>query len=133
MTRRLVITLLVLSGGPAYAEWVPLDPPYQSPGLQTVYVDPDTMMRAGQFVTLWQLTDFTWMQGGRKGTRFFSTMTQSKFNCANKRVRLLAFAWFSLRMGRGKAAAGYVDTDHWLPVKPESPNQGLWEWACGKS
>ena len=43
MTRLLLITLLVLSGGQVYAEWVALDEKYQSPGLQTVYVDPTTI------------------------------------------------------------------------------------------
>ncbi len=59
MRRLLLITLLVLSGGPVYAEWVALDEKYQSPGLHTVYVDPTTIRRDGNLVMLWQLTDYT--------------------------------------------------------------------------
>ena len=61
----LLIALLVLSSVPVYAEWMAVEKDYLSPGLQTVYVDPDTLRRDGHLVTLWQLIDFKWMQGMR--------------------------------------------------------------------
>jgi len=129
----------LLSCGPVYAEWVAVEKDYLSPGLQTVYIDPDTILREKNLVTLWQLTDYKWMQGnvgfGRFGFgphRFFSTMTQKQFNCENKRLRLLAFTEFSHHMGTGRPADGYIDTDNWLPIEPASINQALWEVACGK-
>ena len=61
----LLIALLVLSSVPVYAEWMAVEKDYLSPGLQTVYVDPDTIRRDGNLVTLWQLIDFQWMQGMR--------------------------------------------------------------------
>ena len=134
-----LITLLVLSRGPVYAEWVAIEKQYQSPGLQTVYFDPDTIRREGHLVTIWQLIDFKWMQGnagiGRLGFgphRFLSTKTHKQFDCAAKRLRLLAFTEFSRRMGAGIRNDGYVDKDNWLLVEPESINQALWEVACGK-
>jgi len=130
--RLLLITLLVLSRGPVYAEWVAIEKEYQSPGLQTVYIDLDTIQREGDLVTLWQLTDYMWMQGGRKSTRFLSTKTHKQFDCAGKRLRLLAFTYFLGHMGTGRPAAGYVDQATWLPVEPESLNRPLWEMACGK-
>ncbi len=66
MTRLLLITLLVLRHGPVYAEWVAVENNYL-PGKQTVYVDPDTIRREGNLVTLWQLTDFQWMLGNMIG------------------------------------------------------------------
>ena len=129
----LLITLLFLSSLPAYAEWVAVEKDYLLPGLQTVYVDPDTIRREGNLVTLWQLIDFKWGQGnGRGAHRFSSTKTHKEFDCAEKRLRLLAFTEFSRRMGTGIADNGYVDKDNWLPVKPDSINHALWEVACGK-
>ena len=61
----LLLTLLVLSSVPAYAEWVAVEKDYLSPGLQTVYVDPDTIRREGNLVTMWQLIDFKWSKGIR--------------------------------------------------------------------
>ena len=139
MKRLLLITLLVLSRGPVYAEWVAVEKNYLSPGLQTVYVDPDTIRREGNLVTLWQLNDFKWMQGnagmGRLGFgphRFLSTKTHKQFDCAEKRLRLLAFTEFSRRMGTGIRNDGYVDKGNWLPVEPDSINHALWEVACNK-
>lgn len=47
-----LITLLLLSVGPVYAEWVAIEDHYQSPGLQTVYFDPDTIHRNGHLVAI---------------------------------------------------------------------------------
>jgi hypothetical protein len=136
----LPITLLVLSSAPAYAEWVEIEKKYQSPGLQTVYFDPDTIRIEGHLVTIWQLTDYKSMQGnvglGRFAldpSRFLSTKTHKQFDCVEKRLRLLAYMEFLSHMGTGRRNDGYVDKDNWLPIEPESINQALWNVACGKS
>jgi len=127
-----LITLLFLSTVPVYAEWVAVEKDYLLPGLQTVYVDPDTIRRERNLVTMWQLIDFKWMQGNRSPGRFLSTKTHKKFDCAETRLRLLAFTEFSRRMATGIPADGYVDKDNWQQVEPESINHALWEVACGK-
>jgi hypothetical protein len=129
----LLILLLMLGSVPAYAEWVMVEKDSLMPGLQTVYVDPDTIRREGNLVTIGQLIDFKWMQGSARGpTRFMSTKTHKQFDCAEKRLRLLAFTEFSHCMGTGILADGYVDTNRWMPVEPDSINQAVWEVVCGK-
>jgi len=66
MKRLLLITLLVLSHGPVYAEWVAVENNYL-PGKQTVYVDPDTIRREGNLVTMVILINWKWMQGDMIG------------------------------------------------------------------
>ncbi len=128
-----LITLLFLGGAPAYAEWVAVEKDYLLPGIQTVYVDPASIRKEASLVTMWQLTDYQWMQGNPRGpTRFMSTKTHKQFDCAQRRLRLLAFTEFSHGMGIGIPTGGYVDKDNWLPVEPESINQALWEVVCGK-
>jgi hypothetical protein len=127
-----LITLLALSSVPAYAEWVAVEKDYLMPGLQTVYVDPNTVQREGNLVTMRQLIDFKWMQGGQAPTRFMSTGTTKQFDCAAQRLRLLAFSMFSHRMGAGIRNDGLVDNDNWLSIERESINQALWEVACNK-
>jgi len=129
----LLITFLVLSRGPVYAEWVALEKQYQSPGQQTVYIESDTIRREGNLVTMVVLVDWKWAQGnGRGAHRFLSTMTHKQFDCVGKRLRLLAYTEFLRHMGTGRRNDGYVDKDTWLPVKPDSINQALWEVTCGK-
>ena len=131
--RWLLIIFLLLSSGPAYAGWVAVERDYLSPSLETVYIDPDNIRREGNVVTIWQLIDFKWMQGNPRGpTRYLSTKTQKQYDCADKRLRLLAFTEFSRGMGSGIPRDGYVDKDNWLPVEAESMSDALWEVACGK-
>jgi hypothetical protein len=133
------VSFLLLSSGFVNAEWVAIEKKYQSPGLQIVYIDPATIRREGDLVTIWQLTDYKWAQGnvglGRFGmdpSRFLSTKTHKQFDCAEKRLRLLAYSEFLRHMGTGRRNDGYVDQDNWLPVEPGSINQALWEVACKK-
>jgi hypothetical protein len=128
-----LITVLFMSHVPAYAEWVAVEKDNPLPGLQTLYIEADTIRREGNFATVWQLIDFKWMQGSARGpTRFSSTKTHKQFDCAENRVRLLAFTEFSLQMGTGIRNDGYVDKESWLAVEPESINYALWEIVCGK-
>ncbi len=129
----LLILLLMLGSGPVYAEWMTVERDYLALGLQTVYVDSDSIRREGNLVTIGQLIDFKWMQGSARGpTRFMSTKTHKQFDCAGKRLRLLAFTEFSHRMGTGILADGYVDTSRWMPVEPDSINQAVLEVVCSK-
>jgi len=139
---------VVMGRGPGNTNWVAVERDYLSPEIQTVYFDPERISRDGNLVTVWQLTDYKWMQGtgavinpyafGRlyrfqlAPHGFFSTTTLKQFDCVNKRVRLLAFTEFSHHMGTGKRNDGYVDQDRWLTVEPESANQALGELVCGK-
>jgi hypothetical protein len=130
----LLCTLLALSSGPAYGGWVAVEKPNLLPGLQTVYVDPDTIRREGDLVTIWLLIDFDKGIGplGHGTHGFFSTKTNKQFDCTNKRLRWLAYTEFSGHMGTGLATNGKVDKDNWYPVEPVSLDQALWEVACGK-
>ena len=131
MNISIVILLFVFNSGPASAEWVVLEGPYQSPGMQSVYVDPAAMHRDGLLVTLWQLTNYWGIKGGMLGLRYQSTKTQKQFDCASKRVRLLSFAEFSGPMGTGAQMRGLFD-NVWRSVDPASLDQTLWDLACSR-
>jgi hypothetical protein len=130
----LLILVLILIHRPAHAEWVGMDDRYQSPGLQTVYVDPDSVRREGNLVTISALIDWTWMQGNRSPNRFFSTKITKQFDCVEKQVRSLAATDFYGHMGTGQVigGGGYTNESHWVAIEPGTLNQGLWEAACRK-
>ena len=123
---------------PTGETWIAVDSAYQSPSREMVYYDPKTVRRDGDLVTLWQLTDYKWMQGNApfgmfmmSPHRFFSTKTHKEFDCAHNSVRLLASSEFSQHMGTGTQNAVLVEQGDGQPVKPGSINQALWEVACG--
>jgi hypothetical protein len=133
-----VLLLLVsLSPEPTLAGWVAVEKDYLDPGLRTVYIDPDTIERDGTLVTVLQLTDYKQMQGsagfGRfmpSPHRFFSTQTTKQVDCERRQVRLLSYTEYLWHMGTGPASNGYVDTERWLPIEPETISQALWELVC---
>jgi surface-adhesin protein E len=128
MTGLVLITLLLLSSGPAYAEWVAVD---KNDDGRTVYVDPATIRRNGDLVKMWTLLDYTTVQTVVQGL-FLSMRQELQFNCAEKRQQLLASTMFSGNMERGYAVYSDLDEGKWRPVAPRSIGEVLWEFACGK-
>jgi len=101
--------------------------------LQTVYIDPDTLRKEGDLVTVSALIDWAWMQGNRSPTRFYSTKITKRFDCAEKKVRTLAATDFYGHMGTGEVigGGGHSSEAHWVAIAPGTLNQGFWEAACG--
>ncbi len=129
----LLAAVLVLSVGPVYADWAAIEPKYQTPGLQTVYIDSTTIRREGNLTTMKILVDWKWMQGSRSPRRFLSTKITKQFDCAEKRFRTLASTDYYGHMGTGMTVYGEGYTSgHWVALEPEGVNQGLWEAACGR-
>jgi hypothetical protein len=126
-----LITLLVLSSSPAYAEWVKVDKVKDG---TTVYVNPDTIRRKVEMVTMWALIDFKTAETIGDNQSFLSTKEKLEYDCDGERGRLLSFTHFSDNMGTGKVV--YTDEGEgevrWEPVAPRTVAQALWKLACGK-
>jgi hypothetical protein len=123
--RLLLIILMLLSGGPAYGEWVKIATTDQG---MTAYADLDTIHRTGNLVMMWALVDFETVRGGS----FLSRKEQMECDCENERHRLLAGSWFSGHMGQGNVDAIDPHENKWNSVEPESIPQMLWRVACNK-
>ena len=130
----LTIIVLMQCVGPVFAEWVALEEQYQSHPLQTVYIDPDTLHRTGEVVTISALIEWKAMQGGRTPTRFYSTKLTKQFDCVGKRVRTVTATDYYGHMGTGEVIGGGGQTGegHWVGIEPRTITQGLWETACRK-
>ena len=128
MKRLLLITLLVLSSGPAYAEWMSLG---ASDSGTTVYADPATMRREGDLVKMLVLFDFKTKQT-KADVSYLSAKAQMEYDCAEQRFEGLAVMYFSGNMGSGNLLDRSSAKGKWLPVSPSSLDQGLWKVACGK-
>jgi hypothetical protein len=124
-----LITLLLLSSGLAYAEWVSLDANNQRGG--TVYTDPDTIRLKGDVVTMWSLHDYTTIQT-MKRTSYLSYKVQTEYDCAEERIRKLASMFFSGNMGSGNVVSSISTEGKWQRVEPDSLGQSEWEVACDK-
>ena len=125
-----LVTLLLLSSGSVYAEWVLVFALGQ--GELTAYVDQTTIRRKEDVVNMSYLYDFKTIQTVA-GNSFLSVKTQSEFDCAKNRSRILGITQYTGNMGRGSVViSGSDDEQKWEPVKPTSFAQELWKVACGK-
>lgn len=129
MTQLLLITLLFLSSGPGYAEWMWIDD--KAKDGMTTYANPDTIRRKGDRVKMWELFDFKTAEHVA-GKSHLSFKMQNEYDCTEARTRRLAGTFFSGNMGRGKVVYSNATKDKWGPVPPGSVNQDLWKLACSK-
>ena len=129
MPRLLLIILLFLSSAPAYAEWVKVSDSDEAG--KTVYVDPATIRRNSNLVTMWQFYDYKTVQTVG-GIRFLTAKEQWEFDCAEERSRVLALKEFSGNMGSGTVVYTNSQVGNWQSVAPSSIGQLLWKFACGK-
>lgn len=123
------LTLLVLSSGPACAEWVKVSDSDETGKI--VYVDPTSIRRNSNLVRMWQFYDFKTVQTVG-GVRFLSAKEQWEFDCAEDRSRVLALKEYSGNMGSGTVVYTNSQVGKWLPVMPDSIGQTVWNVACGK-
>ena len=128
MKRLLLITFLLLSSGPAYAEWVSVA---EADDGMTVYVDRDTIRRKGNLVEMWLLYDYKTVRAGEQH-HIVSVKMQSEYDCPEERFRTRAILEYSGNMGRGKVVFTDSNKGTWKPVAPGSPAQALLKVACDK-
>jgi hypothetical protein len=127
--RFFLIMLLMMNSVPAYGEWLWASA-NDIQGL-TIYVDPDSIRRKGDLVTLWQLYDYKAVQTVG-GNSFLSSKVQRQFDCGNQRTKLLAFTHFAGNMGNGNRIMTDSDEAEWKSVAPGSVGNVLWRFACSK-
>jgi len=125
----LFIALLVLSSGPAYAEWVAVGT--SDDGNQTIYADPETIRRKGNLVKLWILSDARTAKT-IQGKSVFSARLQEQFDCEEERYQILASSYFPQNMAQGEALFILSDESKWQPVAPGTVAGKLMNLACKK-
>ncbi len=128
MTRLLLITLLVLSHGTVYAEWMRV---IEIDEGMTAYVDPDTIRRKGELVQMWVLFDHKTVQTVA-GKSYLSSRVQEQYDCTDERTRILSITWFTSNMGTGDISFHQDDKGMWQPVPPGSGFHALWTFVCSK-
>lgn len=126
----IMIPLLFLSSGPAYAEWVQIVTSNDHEGY-TTYIDSDTLRRKGNLVKIWILHDFKAAQVERPHS-YISVKRLNEYDCADERIHNLAYLKYSGPMGTREVVDSYMGPSNWAPVVPDTVGEVLWKAACGK-
>jgi hypothetical protein len=122
------VAVLLLSSGPAHAEWVAIGTTVD----ETIYVDLETIHRNGGFVLISVLSDFKAAQHLKDGSLYLSTRLRHQYNCIGQRFRLLAVTLFAGNMGKGAILDDLAKEGPWRPIPSDSVGRQLMELACLK-
>jgi len=125
------VVFLLLSSGPAYAEWTMRSTAGQGDEEFTSYADLEKIRRTGHLAKIWTLHDYTTPQiYGSK--LYLSVKIQTEIDCQQEQYRRVAFYAYSEHMGYGNPVASETDPGKWNPIIPGSLGEGEWKVACGK-
>lgn len=134
MTRWVMILLLCIGVGPAYAGWVSLGGD-EKLGL-TIYLDPSTIDHNGDQRKVWVLYDFKTLQSKEGGVSFRSAKMQREYDCGKAQTRLLTVMHYSGAMAEDQMVLeSSPSNQEWAPVgQLESGTiaKDLWTLACSK-
>lgn len=122
-----MFTLMVLGREPAYAEWVAVGG-NDDPGM-TLYVDPATIRRKGNFVKVWELLDYKTVHT-KKGISHLSVTVQFEYDCVKEQHRLIALREYSDNMGSGRVVLSNLHEVPWAPLESDTLGHSLWTYAC---
>lgn len=123
----LAMMLAVVSSG-ATAAWLDVG----DTEAVTAYVDPATIRKAGNVVTMWDLLDYKKAQEIPSGKTFMSVRAQTEYSCKEKNSRPLTASAHSEKMARGGTVHAVNEPGSWRPVPPGTLDEALWKIACGK-
>ena len=96
------------------------------------YADLTTLRKKGKTVKMWDMVDLKQPQVV-DGVLFQSVKSQSEYDCANVRSRLLAVLGYSLPMGTGAVVLTEPNPSDWEPVIPGTQGVILWNVVCSKT
>lgn len=95
-----------------------------------VYVDPETVTRSGEWVSVWVMDDLKITQ--TRGFRtYLSSRAQEQHDCIKGHFRLLALEYFSGNMGSGEALYKTSGESDWAPIPQGTLAQSVWKFVCG--
>ena len=124
MTNTLALMLWLAVSTNATAAWTKASESAAGTG----YVDRDTIVRSGDNVKMWELTDYRIVPD--RNNPYKSVKRQFEFDCKEKRMRVLSSSAYEGNMGSGRAVTTASDAEQWTRVIPSSVGHILWTIAC---
>jgi hypothetical protein len=127
MRKSILMMLLAIVSNSAAAEWVVAGENDTS----VVYIDRATIREAGDIVKMMALFNL-------KKPRmvdvlpYMSSKVQYEYDCKKGWVRMLDSNLYSGKMGDGAVVYSVADSADWEMVVPDTVNEGLSKFACGK-
>jgi hypothetical protein len=127
MRKIALMMLLAVVCGSATAAWVKVSVSDAGTG----YVDPATIRRTGDKITMTELTDYKIVPDAT--LPYKSVKRQYEFDCKEMTMRALTMSAFSGPMGKGDADnTASTPSSDWMSVIAGSVGEIMWRVACRK-
>jgi hypothetical protein len=110
----------------AAAQWVIADDNDE----YIAYVEPATIFRDGDRARMSDVVDLKSPRPSPLGNLHASSLAHSEFDCANPRMRTIAFSLYSGHMGGGDLVETVNESGNWLSVAPGTLLDILLQYAC---
>lgn len=120
----LALTILALVVSSSRAEWQKVA---EGEG-HVDYVDPATLRVSGDLYRVWELQDLT--ERGRAGE--LSRRYYVEYDCAARRVRVLAVSAHAGQMASGSVIGSYAEPGEWMSWPDDTTAEDKYLHACGK-
>jgi hypothetical protein len=130
MRKVIFVFLLVIISSSAAAGWFRID----KDGKLTVYADPTSRRRSGNFVKVWVMNDLKTFQV-IPGTEmsYLSVKVRREYDCKEVRAQSLNMVYYSGNMGSGQMVNSISFSEpNWIPVVPGTLEELLWKLNCLK-
>ncbi len=130
MKKLLFVLMLAVVSSSAMAEWVEVAGSAkgtEKTEVITVYADPDTILKTGNMVKIWSLTDYKITEEESCVT---SARQKDEYDCKEKKHRILFIAFYSGHMGKGETV--FIDNERgdWHQPLAGSVDEAILDFAC---
>ena len=108
---------------------------YTNDDHKTIYVDPSTIRRDGNFVEFWDIHNYKFPSIEVDGSKVSSTKGRRRYDCKNELQRTLFFTMYEGERGTGRVLGvqNYInEKPDWSPIIPDSPNMIIFKRVCSK-
>jgi hypothetical protein len=123
-----LFVLLCAGAATAAADWTPVTP---DNGIFASYADKSTIARDGAYATMRGMYDFPKGDLTPQGKPLFSSVVEREYDCAARKVRLLAYEDRGGRLGEGHVVDAARRSRPWQDVVEGSVDAAFWRVACG--
>ncbi len=130
MKKLLFVLILAVVSSSVMAEWVEIAGSAEGTDeteVITVYADPETILKTGNRVKIWSLTDYKITEEESRAT---SARQKDEYDCKEKKQRILFIAFYSGHMGKGETILIDNERGDWQQPLAGSIDEAILEFAC---
>lgn len=128
MKKIILSTLLLLAGtsSSALADWVRVS----GNDKVVVFADATTMRKKGNIVKISSLFDFKTESVYNDGNSYMSIVRETEFNCKDNLQRMISYAIYAGKMGKGNVVDSGTNLQDWKPVSKAGIAISMKKFAC---